>query len=45
METNGLKKDGCQVSAISRIHRKGGRLALIYGKSVTVTKVNHKQTT
>ena len=43
MESNEFKKDGYQVSAINRIGRKVGGLALIYVKSVTVTKVDHKQ--
>ena len=43
MESNEFKKDGYQVSAINRIGRKGVGPALIYGKCVTVTKVDHKQ--
>ena len=43
MESNELKKDGYQVSAINRNGRKEGGLVPIYGKSVTVTKVDHKK--
>ena len=44
-ESNRFKKDCYQVSVINRISKKGGSLALMYGKSVTVTKVDHKQHT
>ena len=43
MKSNEFKKDGYQVSAINRIGKKGSGFALIYGKSGTVTKVDHKQ--
>ena len=43
MESNGFKKDGYQISKINRIDKKGGGHALIYGKNVTVTKVDQKQ--
>ena len=42
MESNGFKKDGYQISVINKIGMKGGGLALIYGKNVTVTKVDQK---
>ena len=43
MESNGFKKDGYQISAINRIGKKGVGLVHIYGKNVTVTKVDQKQ--
>ena len=43
MESNGLKKDGYHISTVNRIGKKGGELALIYGRNVTVTKVDKKQ--
>ena len=43
VESNGLKKDGYQISAINRIGMKGCGLALIYGKNVTLTVVDQKQ--
>ena len=43
MESNGFKKDGYQISAINKIGKKEGGLALIYGKNVTVKKVDQKQ--
>ena len=42
MESTEYKKDGYQVSTINRIDKKGSGLALIYGKGVTVKKVDHK---
>ena len=43
MESNGFKKDDYQVSVIDNIGKKGDGLALIYGKSVTVIKVDQEQ--
>ena len=43
MESNKLKNDGYHVSTINRFGKKRGGLALINGKSVTVTKVDHKK--
>ena len=43
MELNGFVKDGYQISAINRVGKKGGGLALIYRSNITVTKMDQKQ--
>ena len=43
MELNGFVKDGYQISAINRVGKKGGGLALIYRSNITVTKMEQKQ--
>ena len=43
MESNGFVKDGYQISAINRVGKKDGGLALIYRSNITVTKMNQKQ--
>ena len=43
MVSNGFQKDGYHISAVDRISKKGGGLALIYGKNVTIIKVDQKQ--
>ena len=41
MESNGFVKDEYQISAINRVGKKGGELALIHRSNINVTKMDH----
>ena len=43
MELNRFVKDGYQITAINRVSKKGGGLALIYRINNTVTKMDQMQ--
>ena len=42
MESNGFVKDGYQISAVNRIDKKGGGIALTHRSNINVIKVDHK---
>ena len=43
IESNGLVRDGCHISAINRDSKSGGGLALIYKSNITLFQISQKQ--
>ena len=43
MESNGVVKDDYHISAVNRIGKKGGGIALIHRSNINVIKVDQKQ--